>query len=302
MKSDLSIVIRTFNSAKTLKRLLGTFSAKFFKELIIVDSGSSDNTLTIASEFKAKIVSLSEPFHYSKSLNKGFSVSTGSWVLVISSHCIPLNENFLEKIFSFISSAPSDCAVGYGLVGVSPPKLKAPLIIGNSQSFQHGLFSPGGNGLAVYRKSFWEEHPFSEIIDTAEDLEWFLWAMKTGLTARHIPEATAIYLNQGGCLYMFRKGWLEVRHFRMLVPASRKSCGSALISLAVSCAYYLWLACCFKISLFTLLSQLAHSLGSFWGDLFFRSDLWIKRDFRLKMFRQNTLTNLLFLTFARYAV
>lgn len=262
----LSIVIRTFNSAKTIGVLLDHLGLQKEAEVIIIDSGSSDQTSEIVSNFASKILRPLGPFHYSKALNIGFSHSLGEWVLVISSHCIPTRAGFVKNILSFTQSAAQNCVVGYGMLNVVSPKSPHEVITGNRQTFECGKFFPGGNGLAVYRRSAWEAHPFAEDIDTAEDLEWFLWAMRQGYTAQFIQGATAIYLNQGTLVHMFRKGWLEVRRTRVLLPSSRKRPFSAVASLMMSYVYYIWLALRLKIPVGTMLRQCAHSLGAFLAE------------------------------------
>ncbi|NBU70707.1 MAG: glycosyltransferase [Bacteroidetes bacterium] len=254
----LSIVIRTFNSAKTIKRLLPFLTCRTGVEIIIIDSGSSDQTTEICSQFVSKISRPSHPFHYSKALNFGFAQSLGPWVLVISSHCIPTSTDFIDNVLRFSESADPNCVVGYGKLNVVTPKMGSLKTIGGPQTFESGKFFPGGNGLAVYRRTAWEAHPFDENIDTAEDLEWFIWAMRQGFTARFIPGLTAIYLNQGSLRHMFRKGWREVRRTRILLPDSRKSVVGASSGLFVGFAYYFWLA----------LRQCAHALGAFLAEFF----------------------------------
>lgn len=264
----LTIVIRTFNSARTIRKLLAYFGTSNSVELIIVDSGSKDQTLEIVSVCGARIIRLSKPFHYSKALNVGFSKSSCRWILSISSHCIPVDPEFLRNILRFTQAVPEDCVVGYGKLNVVTPKATHPHIVGDLRAFERGCFFPGGNGLAVYRRSAWEAHPFAEDIDTAEDLEWFLWAMRQGFTARFIEGASAVYLNQGSLTHMYRKGWLEVRRTRVLLPGSIKKPSAAFMALVVSYAYYLWLALRLKIPPATMFRQWAHSLGAFFAELF----------------------------------
>ena len=264
----LSIVIRTYNSAKTIKRLLPFLTCRTGVEIIIIDSGSSDQTTEICSQFVSEISRLSHPFHYSKALNIGFAQSLGPWVLVISSHCIPTSADFIDNVLRFSESADQNCVVGYGKLNVVAPKMDSLKTIGGQQTFESGRFFPGGNGLAVYRRSAWEAHPFDEGIDTAEDLEWFLWAIGQGFTAHFIPGASAIYLNQGGLAHMFRKGWLEVRRTRALIPYSRRNLSSVVSGLAVNYAYYPWLALRLKIPVSTMFRQCAHSLGAFLAEFF----------------------------------
>ena len=264
----LSVVIRTYNSSKTFSRLLSRLRPESGDEIIIVDSGSTDSTRHIAHQYSLPFISLKPPFHYSTSLNAGFSRARAPWVVVISSHCIPLGYDLIQLFRAFIINADSKSVVGYGKVGVVPPKADDPDAIGNRLAFESGRFSPGGNSLAIYRKSAWEAHQFDEGIDTAEDLEWFLWAIGQGFTAHFIPGVSAIYLNQGSLAHMFRKGWLEVRQTRALIPFSRKKNFSIVFGLVVNYAYYPLLVLRLKIPFSTMFRQCAHSLGAFLAEFF----------------------------------
>ena len=78
----ISVLIRTYKSAKTLNEALSGISLKHGDEIIIVDSGSTDATLHIAETYGAQIINAPRPFHYSKSLNLGFKAAKNHWFSV----------------------------------------------------------------------------------------------------------------------------------------------------------------------------------------------------------------------------
>ncbi len=80
---QLSVVILTFNSTRTIRQVLEAV-AGWANEIVVVDSGSSDDTLVIAQSFNAKI------FHRKLDgfgTQKHFAVeqATNDWVFVVDS-------------------------------------------------------------------------------------------------------------------------------------------------------------------------------------------------------------------------
>jgi glycosyltransferase involved in cell wall biosynthesis len=259
--TGISIVVRTFNSSRTLGHVLEKLILQDADELIIVDSGSTDSTLALAQAHGAHIICVKPPFNYSESLNRGFAVASNEWVLVLSSHTIPLNTDFLTVIREFAVSAPIDIVVGFGSRVLSAPKVVA----------KHGeLFERmpktdfqwgAGNTLGVYRKRAWLKHLFRTDLKTAEDLEWFLWAIREGYSGATIPGAIGIYRNQGNCLYMFRKGWIEARHAQMLLNTGKKSFWEFFSNFIIGTAYFFKLWAVGDLSLSFMARHLSHHIG-----------------------------------------
>lgn len=80
---NISVVINTFNSDKTLSNCLE--SVKDFDEIVICDMYSTDNTLLIAQKFNCKIV-MHEPTGYVEpARNFAISQARNEWVLVLDS-------------------------------------------------------------------------------------------------------------------------------------------------------------------------------------------------------------------------
>ncbi len=66
-------------------------------EVILVDSGSTDATVSIAESFGARIVQiLPEEFTFGRSLNFGFKPATRELVVIASAHVYPVYPDWLE--------------------------------------------------------------------------------------------------------------------------------------------------------------------------------------------------------------
>ncbi|MBA7486192.1 Glycosyltransferase GlyG [subsurface metagenome] len=110
----VSIIIPTKNSAKTLGKCLEAIKEGTYLniEVIVVDSGSSDKTLEIATRFGAKVFTYPEK----RTLGQraiGVKESSGQYILLLDS------DQFLEK--SIVERALQ--LINKGKVLFQPPKL-----------------------------------------------------------------------------------------------------------------------------------------------------------------------------------
>lgn len=208
----ISVLIRTFNSEKTLRDVISYLDLGDDDECVIVDSGSTDSTLSIAKEFGAIVVVLEQPFNYSRALNKGFEIAKNELVVVLSSHCIPLRKDLLSRLRGVAVASNPEVAVFYGkTVFYDPGKTTPEILTGGYADWKERRFNPGGNGFAMYPKTAWQLRKFDESLVTAEDLDWLDHELRSGKKAVVIPDALVLYRNQGPLKHMFRKGWHEAR-------------------------------------------------------------------------------------------
>lgn len=216
-EDGISVVIRTFNSAKTLNKVITGLDLEKSDEVIVVDSGSTDTTLQIALQLGARIVCAPGPFNYSKSLNLGFQKAQNPWVLVISSHSIPIVTAFLKTYRKEICQFPDNIVVGYGPSTLSG---KSHSIVDSQKTT---FFSPNeygvvegvcGNGNTIYRYNAWIQLPFDENIRTAEDKFWIMEMLKRNYRFAYLPMVPTQNQNQASLAYMFRKGYSDARAMR----------------------------------------------------------------------------------------
>ncbi len=75
---SISVCIITLNEEANLRRTLA--SVRWAEEIIVVDSGSADNTCAIAREFGAKV--FVEPWQgFAAQKNSALAKATGEWIL-----------------------------------------------------------------------------------------------------------------------------------------------------------------------------------------------------------------------------
>lgn len=105
-KPKISIVIPSYNQAKFIAEALESIKKQSYKnyEIIIVDGGSTDDTLKIISNDYSDLITIliSEPdLGQSDALNKGYALATGDIMGWMNSDDIYVEESFQNTIKAF---------------------------------------------------------------------------------------------------------------------------------------------------------------------------------------------------------
>jgi glycosyltransferase involved in cell wall biosynthesis len=180
-RREVSIVIRTKDEgrfiAATLKRIFEQATQLDF-DVVIVDSGSTDDTLAIANHFQVRIARIaSSEFTYGYALNFGARLANADYIVNLSAHCVPVDLRWLDQLVRPLLSDRS-LAATYGkqvpIRGHNPFEERATLDAFRTQHDGRikAIFS---NANCAIRRTVWEDHPFDEKAPFAED---FIWAKK----------------------------------------------------------------------------------------------------------------------------
>lgn len=101
----ISVVISTFNSGNTLRDTLESVLRQGYRdvEVIVVDGGSSDNTMEIVREyegrFEGRLRWISEPDRgLYDAMNKGIALATGDVVGILNSDDFYTSDDVLERV------------------------------------------------------------------------------------------------------------------------------------------------------------------------------------------------------------
>lgn len=203
MKKLFSIVIPTYNGEETIGKLLDKLSIlikSYPHELIIIDSQSSDKTISIAKKYKDKfedfkIIGIKKKnFNHGDTRNLGVKASRGEFVCFFTQDALPKDKRFFEyyiedfqidkrvavvfgKNFAYpktpiIQKIESDCRWEEidrycNKKGVFVQRLDRQFLPYVPKNYLLWYFS--SNTSSCYRRSFLIKHPFPKT-DYGEDM------------------------------------------------------------------------------------------------------------------------------------
>jgi rhamnosyltransferase len=221
-----SIVIRAYNEEKHIGKLLRGILAQTIQdvEILLVDSGSTDKTIEIASEYPVKVIHINpEDFSFGYSLNQGIQACSNEFVVIASAHIYPVYPDWLETLLKPFTDPK--VALVYGKQRGNE----------TSKYSEHQLFRqwfPDGkttqqehpfcnNANAVIRKSLWEKFPYDETLPGLEDLDWAYRLMNQGYSIQYVPDADIIHVHQETPTGIYRRYLREGMAFKRIFPHER---------------------------------------------------------------------------------
>lgn len=225
-KPLVSIIIRCFNEEKHIGRLLSGIYEQTLKniEVIIVDSGSTDSTLSIAKRFPVIIQSISpEIFSFGRALNIGCSQAKGNFLVFASAHVYPLRRSWIEHLI--LPFDDPKVALTYGKQrGNETTKYSEHMIFAKwfpdiSQLIQKTPFCNNAN--AAIRKSLWEEFPYNEELTGLEDIEWAKRVIEKGYYLSYSSEAEVIHVHNEKYTSIFNRYYRESIALHQLFPEQK---------------------------------------------------------------------------------
>lgn len=220
---NCSIVIRAYNEEKHIGRLLEGIRQQTIKdvEVILVDSGSTDATVSIAESFGAKVVHIpSAEFTFGRSLNFGVREAGSEFIVVVSAHVYPVYPDWLETLLRPFQD--EKVALTYGKQrGYEGSKFSEHQIfhqwypdVGNFD--QATAFCNNAN--SAIRKKLWEQHAYDETLTGLEDLEWGKWAKGQGFKIAYAAEAEIIHIHNETPRGVYNRYRREAMALRRIYP------------------------------------------------------------------------------------
>lgn len=224
-----SVVIPTFNAGPEFRALLDRLRAQRPAppdEIVVIDSGSRDDTCALARAAGAKVAEWRQAYNHGLTRDAGIAAASGEIVLLTVQDALPAGEDWLATITAHFSD-PS--VAGVSTRQAPPPDGPLELQIKARLDAEEGVarISLAGhpnyagytaaqrlelykfdNVCSALRRSVWEKIPFGAC-RYAEDLLWAKRALEAGHTLVRDPSAPVIHAHRRSFVYEFRRGVLD---------------------------------------------------------------------------------------------
>jgi glycosyltransferase involved in cell wall biosynthesis len=268
--SSASLIIRTYNEERYHDQVLTAAKAStdILKEIIVIDSGSSDATVNIASSHGVKLLFIKkQDFSFGRSLNLGCASASSEVVVFVSGHCIPFDENWLHNL----------------LIPFVDPRVAA--VYGRQVGTKHTNFSEGrvfakyypidspsqsqafcNNANAAVRRSIWRRFKYDEDLPGLEDLDLGLKIVAAGFRIEYAPASVVSHMHHETWPQVKRRYEREAIALRSINPAIHLSLREALFCFLSATLFDCWHAWIVGL-LFSKYNEIFHyRLNQFWGS------------------------------------
>ena len=198
----VSIIIRAKNEERWIDHCLSTIATQTIKdyEIVLVDNNSDDNSVKIAKKYTNKIINIPE-FLPGKAINEGIRASSGKYIAIISGHCIPKNNMWLERLIEPLKNDKTSLLAG--VYGRQEPLSSSSALDKRDLTVVFGLDertqrkdSFFHNANSALKRDMWEKIPFDETTTNIEDRLWGADVIKNGYHIFYTPHAS-VYHHHG---------------------------------------------------------------------------------------------------------
>jgi glycosyltransferase involved in cell wall biosynthesis len=227
-KPLVSVVIRAYNEEKHIGRLLTGIVQQTLDdvEIVLVDSGSTDATVSIASRYPVRIVTINPAeFTFGRALNVGIEAARGEFSVITSAHCYPVYPDWLEQLLKPFDDPDVGLTYGKQRGGdsnqYSEHQFFRKYFPDVSQPRQGHPYAHNAN--AAIRRALWERQPYNEHLTGLEDLAWSSWLKTEGYAVAYVAEAEVIHLHDEKPAQVYNRYRREAIALKQILPDSRFS-------------------------------------------------------------------------------
>lgn len=233
----ISIIIPTKNAGNKLDTVLkAVFSNKtnFGLEVIIIDSGSTDETKNIVSKYPVKFIEINpSSFSHGGTRNLGAKFAQGGILVFLTQDAIPINENWLVSLIEDfkisgvagifgrqLSNEDSSPIERFFLSYLYPDSQIIKDSVDPDNCLLRDIFFSNVNSAIL--RSEWEENKFNEKLIMSEDQDWAKHILLKRKKIIYQPMAAVLHSHGYTMLELIRRNFDSGMSLKNIVNASFK--------------------------------------------------------------------------------
>lgn len=209
---ETSIIIRAKNEERDIGRVLEAISRQNYvdHEVIVVDSGSTDNTIKIARGHNARIIEIDgRDYRPGRAMNIGAEAGRGKYVLYLSAHAQPLSADWLQNLVRNFKDEKVAACYGKQVPGPDCDPYQELFFYGifdddKRVQTEVSLFSAVNGAI---RKDLWRELKFNEQLPLREDSIWAGEMIRRGKSIIYEPEAIVVHTHHDNYVKVIKKSY-----------------------------------------------------------------------------------------------
>ncbi|HVI11182.1 MAG TPA: glycosyltransferase [Candidatus Binatia bacterium] len=215
-----AIVVLTKNGGLYVEELLGALFAQVgigMHEVILIDSGSTDDTLTVAAEFPVRVEKIpARDFHHARTRNFAGSLVNSDVLVFLSQDAIPASNMWLTALLETFSDPRVGAVYGRQIARQNSSaerrdvfdtiygeqRLVKDPALGNQLGYRFFHFSDANSAI---RRSVWEATRFPEDLAVFEDIGIAKRILDAGWKIVYEPNAAVFHSHYHSTLGLFKR-------------------------------------------------------------------------------------------------
>ena len=210
---ETTVIIRSKNSSSIIAQTLKALFSQSYKdfELLVVDSGSTDDTLKIVSNYEHKLIKIKpEDYHPGYVLNTAIEQSNTKIIVFLNSDTVMLNFHTLKTLIDKQNKKGVDAVFSRQ---IARPEAKPWVRKDYETAFPNSSKAPDwmyySLPLASMKKTAWKLIPFYTNAWASEDTKWGYDARSKGLNVVYEPKAVVMHSHNYNYKQIFNRKYVE---------------------------------------------------------------------------------------------
>ncbi len=213
----ISIIILTKNNGSTIGEVIKQIISQQINdlyEIIIVDSGSSDNTIKQISQFEVRSYTIPpDEFGHGRTRNIASGYAHGEYLVYLSADAIPADQHWFRNLVNKLHNEEVGATFGRQIPYKDTPLMERFFIQKNypleakerysSKRFHMNAFFSNVN--SAIKRSLWLKIKFSEDLIISEDYLWAKRAYDEGYKIEYVPDAAVYHSHKYNLIQVFKR-------------------------------------------------------------------------------------------------